>query len=171
MTLEAKLADRWLRDPVLFVRENFRVEPDDWQVKVLRAFPKFQRLAMKAAKGCGKTTVLAWLILNFLTTRPNSNIAATSISGDNLRDGLWKEIAKWLQRSEFLQTMFEVQKQRIVSKQTPLTWWCSARQWSRSADEQHAGREASATAHGDGRHEQTGGKERGARWCVRRGRA
>ena len=53
------------------------VEPDAWQADVLRAFPTHQRLAMKAAKGPGKTTVLAWMILNFLATRAHSNVAAT----------------------------------------------------------------------------------------------
>ena len=129
-----KAITRWRREPVAFVRDCFGVEPDAWQADVLRAFPTHQRLAMKAAKGPGKTTVLAWMILNFLATRAHSNVAATSISGDNLRDGLWKELAKWHQRSPFLSVAFEWQKQRIVSKESPATWWASARQWSRSAD-------------------------------------
>jgi len=119
---------------VAFVKECFGVEPDPWQADVLAAFPTHNRLAMKAAKGVGKTTVLAWIILNFLATRPEAQVAATSISGDNLKDGLWKECAKWLQRSPFLSAAFEWQKQRIVSKERPATWWASARQWSRSAD-------------------------------------
>ena len=125
---------RWKRDPVAFVRECFGVDPDPWQAEVLGAFPTHNRLALKAAKGVGKTTVLAWLTFNFLATRPEAQVAATSISGDNLKDGLWKECAKWLQRSPFLSAAFEWQKQRIVSKERPATWWASARQWSRSAD-------------------------------------
>ena len=128
-----KLA-HWWEHPVDFVRDNFGAEPDAWQADALRAFPHHDRLAMKAAKGPGKTTVLAWMILNFLATRPHANVAATSISGDNLRDGLWKELAKWLQRSPFLSAAFEWQKQRIVSRESPATWWASARQWSKSAD-------------------------------------
>ena len=117
-----------------FVRECFGVDPDPWQAEVLAAFPTHNRLALKAAKGVGKTTVLAWMMLNFLATRPEAQVAATSISGDNLKDGLWKECAKWLQRSPFLSAAFEWQKQRIVSRERPATWWASARQWSRSAD-------------------------------------
>lgn len=103
---------------------------------MLRAFAKEQRLAMKAAKGCGKTTVEAWCLLNFLFTRPHANVAATSISGDNLRDGLWKECANWLQRSPVLSAAFDWQKERIVSRTYPATWWASARQWAKSADVQ-----------------------------------
>ena len=125
---------RWKRAPVAFVKECFGVEPDPWQADVLAAFPTHNRLAMKAAKGVGKTTALAWMMLNFLATRPEAQVAATSISGDNLKDGLWKECAKWLQRSPFLSAAFEWQKQRIVSRERPATWWASARQWSRSAD-------------------------------------
>jgi len=36
----------WREDPVLFVREQFEVEPDLWQIDALRAFadPSSQRL-------------------------------------------------------------------------------------------------------------------------------
>src|SRR3954452_1804701 len=81
----------WIADPVLFVREQFGAAPDPWQEQVLRAFPGRQRLAMKACKGPGKTTVEAWLAWNFLATRSDPKIAATSVSGDNLADNLWSE--------------------------------------------------------------------------------
>jgi phage terminase large subunit len=125
---------RWREDPVAFVRECFGVEPDAWQAHALMDFARSQRLAMKACKGPGKTTVLAWIVWNFLATRPYANVAATSISGDNLQDGLWKELAKWQHRSAFLLRTFEWQKTRIVAKEAPAHWWASARQWSKSAD-------------------------------------
>jgi len=37
------------------VRECLGVTPDPWQDDVLEAFPKHQRLAMKACNGPGKT--------------------------------------------------------------------------------------------------------------------
>lgn len=127
---------RWREDPVAFVREVFHVEPDRWQATALRVFATSQRIAMKACKGPGKTAVLAWMIWNFLATRPYSNVAATSISGDNLQDGLWKELGKWQQRSPFLIRAFEWQKTRIIAREAPSHWWASARQWSKSADAQ-----------------------------------
>jgi hypothetical protein len=129
----AKLA-AWRRDPVMFVRENFHVEPDRWQAEqVLAPFPTDNRIAMTACKGPGKTAVLAWLIWNFIATRPHANVACTSISGDNLQDGLWKELAKWQAKSPFLMECFEWQKTRIVAKEAPATWWASARSWAKSA--------------------------------------
>lgn len=89
---------------------------------------------MKASKGPGKSTILAWLAWNFLLTRPNPKIAATSVSGDNLRDGLWSEMAKWREKSPLIKETFQWQKERIFFKQYPETWWMSARNWSKSAD-------------------------------------
>ena len=94
--------DKWAEDPCRFVRNVFGVRPDPWQAEVLAAFPHHPRLAMKACKGPGKTTVMAWLAWNFLLTRPDPKIAATSVSGDNLADNLWAEMAKWQARSDLL---------------------------------------------------------------------
>jgi hypothetical protein len=124
----------WREKPQVMVRELFGVTPDDWQDNVLAAFPHKPRLAMKASKGPGKTCVLAWLCWNFLLTRPHPNIAATSISGDNLRDGLWKELAAWQHKSELLKAMFTWQTERIFAKEAPATWWMSARTWAKTAD-------------------------------------
>ncbi len=125
---------RWREDPVSFVRENFQVEPDPFQIETLTAFPRNQRIAMKACKGPGKTATEAWCAWNFLATRPHPNIIATSITGDNLQDGLWKEMAKWQNKSPYLSSMFEWTKTRIFSKDHPETWWMSARTWPRNAD-------------------------------------
>lgn len=127
---------RWRADAVAFVREAIGVEPDAWQVDVLVAISREQRVAMIAAKGCGKTTVEAWVILWFIATRPEANVALTSVSGDNTRDGLQKELAKWMGRSAFISANFVWQKERIVSKTHPATWWAAARTWSKSADAQ-----------------------------------
>lgn len=125
---------KWREDPVMFVRDCFGAEPDAWQVEILRAIPHKNRLAMKAAKGCGKSTILAWCSWWFLSTRVHPKIAATSISGDNLADGLWAEMSKWQVRSPFLQAAFEWTKTRIFAKESPATWWMSARSWPKGAD-------------------------------------
>lgn len=80
------------------------------------------------------TTTESWLAWNFLLTRPHPKIAATSISADNLRDNLWTEMALWQNKSPLLKAAFQWNKERIVSKENPETWWMSARQWSKTAD-------------------------------------
>lgn len=124
----------WRERPDIFVREVFKATPDPWQDEVLKAFPHNQRIAMKASKGPGKSCIEAWLAWNFLLTRPHPKIAATSISGDNLRDGLWTEMAKWREKSPLIKSTFVWQKERIFAKDHPETWWMAARQWSKSAD-------------------------------------
>ena len=135
---EAALArlERWRDDPVAMVREAFQAEPDPWQADALRLFakPTTQRLAFKACKGPGKTTGLAWIILNFLATRPNPKVAATSITEDNLNDNLWPEIAKWLHRSPFFEATFLWTKTRVVNRQNPENWFATARTWPKTAD-------------------------------------
>lgn len=125
---------KWRQNPVAFVRDVFHVEPDAWQAEVLKAFPNERRLALLACKGPGKTCVLAWLAWNFLLTRPNPKVVATSISKDNLKDGLWTEMAKWQARSELLKELFIWNKERIQSKEHYKTWWMSARTWTKGAD-------------------------------------
>lgn len=133
-TLAIDAIRRWREHPAQMVRELFRVEPDAWQVAVLDAFPHRQRQALKACKGPGKTTVLAWLCWNFLLTRPHPKIAATSITDDNLKDGLWTEMAKWMGVAPLLQHAFTWRRERIESKEHPSTWWMSARNWPKSGD-------------------------------------
>jgi phage terminase large subunit len=139
---QAKPSDhlrRWRDHPVQFVRELFGVEPDAWQARVLEAFPHRQRLAMKACKGPGKTAVEAWLAWNFLLTRIEPKVAAVSVTAENLADNLWSEMAKWQQRSPLLQATFEWNKTRIFCRQSPETWWMSARSWSKTADRAQQG--------------------------------
>ncbi len=116
------------------VRELFDTEPDAWQEEALEMFPTCPRLAMCACKGPGKTSCLAWLAWNFLLTRPHPKIAATSISADNLADGLWTEMAKWQNRSELLKAAFTWTKTRIFANDHPETWFMSARTWPKAAD-------------------------------------
>ena len=132
-----KLVDQfttWADKPQVMVRELLGITPDPWQDNILEMFPKNPRMAMSASKGVGKTAVLAWLSWNFLLTRPHPNIAATSISGDNLRDGLWKEMAGVQQKSELLKAMFVWQTERIFAREAPATWFMSARTWAKTAD-------------------------------------
>lgn len=82
------------------------------------------------------TTLLAWLCWNFLLTRNNPNIAATSISGDNLKDGLLKEMSKWFSICPLLQSAFVITNTRIFAKHAEKNWWMSFRTWPKSATSQ-----------------------------------
>lgn len=83
--------------------------------------------------------MLAWLAWNFLLTRPHPMIGATSISGDNLKAGLWTELARWRAKAPLLQSMFEQTKTEIFARDHPKTWKLEARTWAKDADAQQIG--------------------------------
>ena len=139
---------RWREDPVLFVREELKVEPDPWQVEALKAFASrdksMMRISLQACAGPGKSAVLAWCGLNFLACYGEKGEhpkgAAVSITQDNLKDNLWPEFSKWQSRSDYLMGAFTWTKEQMFSKSNPATWFISARSWSKTANPDEQGR-------------------------------
>lgn len=139
----------WRSDPVAFVRENFQVKPDLWQIDALQSLTKADssgvtRLAMKACAGPGKTAVLAWIGWWFLSLwggiGEHPKGIAVSVTGDNLDDNLWPELAKWQQRSTYLSGCFTWQAESIFANDHPETWFLSARRFKQSANPEEKGR-------------------------------
>lgn len=125
--------------PVVMVRDLFGVEPDEWQTQVLEEFPHNPRQAMACCKGPGKTAVLAWLGWNFLLTRLHPKVGAVSITGSNLDDNLWPEMAKWQKKSPLLIDQFEWTSESIFLKAHPETWFMTRKAWKPSANEDELG--------------------------------
>ena len=139
---------RWRDDPIAFVRENWRAEPDAWQADGLIAATQHKRLAFQACKGPGKSCWAAWFVWHFLLTRIDPKVVCVSITADNLRDNLWSELALWHARSPILKKAFRVSATRIESVESPKTWWASARSFAKDANpEQQA--DTLAGLHGD----------------------
>lgn len=134
--LAAEKLRSWREHPAKFVRECFGVTPDPWQDEVLEASVTNPQQAMTACKGPGKSATLAWLGWNRLCTRVDCKGIAISITEDNLRDGLWSELAKWQMKSAFLRDQFMWTASRIFHKPKPETWFLSARSWPRSGNPQ-----------------------------------
>lgn len=80
------------------------------------------------------TALEAWLVWNFMLTRPDPNIAVTAIDGNNLASNLWKELAKWQERSPLLKAFFTQSSTKIEAKHKPKVWWCQARTWPKKAN-------------------------------------
>ncbi len=139
---------RWRTDPTYFVRDQFGIDPDEWQKDALAAVARGDaarfRLALKACAGPGKTAVLAWIGWWFLSCFADPGYhpkgAAISESWDNLKDNLWAEFAHWQQLSPFLTETFQWTKKRIFHKHFPKTWFISARTWSKNATAEEQGR-------------------------------
>jgi phage terminase large subunit len=139
----------WRQNPVSFVRDNFNVEPDEWQLDTLMRIggadynPK-RKLCMKACTGPGKSAVLAWIgwhrLACFAAKGEHPKGAALSITADNLKDNLWSELSKWQSRSPFLTQAFKWTKERIYAIDHPETWFLSARSFAKDADAEAIGR-------------------------------
>lgn len=82
--------------------------PDKWQAEYLEELGKqvlecddgvrgVIQMAVASGHGVGKTSLVAWIIHWFLTTRPNAHIVATANTGAQLSDKTWRELAKWKQ--------------------------------------------------------------------------
>ena len=140
---------RWAAEPWNFVREAFDLEPDAWQDDALHriAKPETRRLALKACKGPGKTALLAWIILWFLSTRYQAKVGATSITEANIDSNLWPELSKWLSRSKFLQAGFVWSASRVSRKSDP-NWFAVKRTWPKSGNAE-AQADALAGLHAD----------------------
>jgi phage terminase large subunit len=141
LPIAEELMLRWHDDPVAFVDEVFDLEPivlDSWQVKVLGLVKTRRRVALKASKGPGKTFLLALAILWFLTTRRFPKIVCTSITGDNLDDGLWAELATLIRRSTLLSALFKHTGDAIVLRGFSADWFVSPRTWEKGTQAQQA---------------------------------
>lgn len=143
---------QWRKDPVLFVRDNFGIEPDLWQIDSLNLIggepQSRRRVAMKACTGPGKSAVLAWTawyrLSCFGSIGQHPKGAALSGEGrDNLRDNLWAEIGKWGAKSKFLMSQFTWNKEQIYNNTHPETWFLSARSYPKDADPESIGRSLS----------------------------
>lgn len=142
----------WRENTPQFVRDNFGVEPDAWQIEALERCggpeqPR-RRLGMKACTGPGKSAVLSWIgwhrLSCFGDIGEHPKGAALSGEGrDNLRDNLWAELSKWQQRSSYLKAMFTWTKERIYANHHSETWFLSARSYANDADPEAIGRSLS----------------------------
>lgn len=94
----AGVITRWRDDPVRFVREALRADPEPWQEQALKVIAKEDRLAIRSGHGVGKSAFLSWLVLWWLLTRAPAKVACTAPSAHQLEDVLWGEIAKWHRR-------------------------------------------------------------------------
>jgi hypothetical protein len=125
----------WRQHPAAMVEDLFGAKPDPWQFTVLEESPHKPLISLQAAKGPGKTTLLAWLGWNKLITSICKG-AATSIDWPNLSSNLWAELALWQSKSPLLQKAFTWTKTRISSKEHPEFWFLDARTWPKDADKQ-----------------------------------
>ncbi len=90
---------RWRSDPIAFVREIFGADPEVWQAQSMRAMVDHDRISIKSGHGVGKSTLLSWTLLWWLTTRYPSKVPTTAPTGHQLYDVLWSEAKRWIRKA------------------------------------------------------------------------
>lgn len=109
-----KLIDKWRKDPLVFVESVLGATPERWQVEVLEALPNNLRIAVKSGHGVGKTALEAWIIIWFLVCHSPSKVPCTAPTAHQLKDILWAEIRKWINKlPTWLQTQFDLTSDRL----------------------------------------------------------
>lgn len=123
--------------------------PDKWQTETLLVIEKHVRaglplgspsirLAIASGHGIGKTALVAWLILWFISTRPRPQIVVTANTQNQLTTKTWRELAKW-QQMAIHGDWFEHTGTQLKLKDRRTTWFATAVPWSASNASAFAG--------------------------------
>lgn len=123
-------------NPLLFVTDVIGATPEPWQKEALEKLAQHKRLSIRAGHGVGKTTLIAWVVLWFLTTHHPCKIPVTANSQDQLRDVVWAEIASWARKlPDELRSQIEVTAERVALKAAPEEAFAVARTASKDRPE------------------------------------
>lgn len=118
----------WACDPFSFVVQALQAQPTDQQKQVLKSVKPGSHISIRSGHGVGKTALLSWLVLWFMCTRADARIPCTASTHSQLRDILWPEIGKWIDKLPLqFQKALEWQVERIVWKERKNTWFAVAR--------------------------------------------
>lgn len=121
--------------------------PDKWQIETLDELGRecmrtdletAVKMAIASGHGTGKTALIAWIILWFISTRPHPQIVATANTGEQLTNKTWRELAKW-HKLAINGHWFEHTATKFYHKLAPETWFASAVKWSKERSEAFAG--------------------------------
>jgi hypothetical protein len=147
-------------DPLGFVRFAFpwgkpgtRLEkedgPDAWQSRLLEELGRqcaaqaegradAVQMAVASGHGVGKTAMVSWVILWFISTRPHPQIVVTANTAQQLSSKTWRELAKW-HALAINQHWYSWSATRFAYLAHAQTWFASALAWSKERPEAFAG--------------------------------
>lgn len=94
--------DHYMDNPNDWIRDIIEKEPDEWQAEAFDELLKFHYVSVRSGHGVGKTTLLAWIISYFLSTRFRVKIVCTANTDEQLHDILWAECKDWIDASKSL---------------------------------------------------------------------
>lgn len=112
--------------PVHFVKDIIGVTPDPWQAEALQALADGKNVAIRSGNGVGKSALLSWAIIWFLTTRPYPKVPATAPTLHQLKDVLWSEVSYWINRSK-VKDILVWSAERVGMVGSEQSWFAVAR--------------------------------------------
>jgi len=115
--------------PVNFCREVLGVDPDDWQLVVLRAYGRGERkISIASCHGPGKTAVAAWVTVHQLVCRFPQKTAVTAPSKGQMYDAYYAELVKWMNKlPPAILSLYDIRTERITLKAAPKESFVSVR--------------------------------------------
>jgi hypothetical protein len=123
----AKALKFYRNRPVEFVEDFIGVKPDTVQSEILRSVAENQMTTVRSGHGIGKSSVEAWAIIWFMSTRPFPKIPCTAPTQHQLFDILWAEVNKWLRHNPLLAKEFVWTHEKLYIKGYPEEWFAVAR--------------------------------------------
>lgn len=120
--------------------------PDTWQTALMTELGKqlkaeqegAVRFATTSGHGIGKSTLVAWIILWFISTRPHPQIRVTANTREQLLKTTFRELAVWHKRA-INSHWFTWTATKFYHKDHPETWFANAIPWSAENTEAFAG--------------------------------
>ncbi len=146
-------------DPLNFVRYVFpwkvpgtplenEAGPDEWQTEFLiklgdlsarsKLLESSVQMAVTSGHGVGKTALVSFILIWFISTRFHPQIVVTANTKAQLTNKTWRELAKWHQLA-IHKSWFTFTATRFALTSAPETWFASAIPWSEHNSEAFAG--------------------------------
>lgn len=103
------------------------------------------RESVVSGHGIGKSAMCAWIIDFIMSTRPDSIGTVTANTNEQLSTKTWAQIAKWTKlciTGHWFEVSMGKGSMRMVSKERPATWFCTAQTCREEKSEAFAGQHA-----------------------------
>jgi len=123
--------DEWQKDLLNYIRDEIAKRHNGDVASAIRA-------AVSSGHGVGKSALTSWLIIWFMSTRPNPQCVITANTGAQLDTKTWRELAKW-HKLALNADWFEWTATKFYLKESPETWFTAAITWNESRPEAFQG--------------------------------
>jgi hypothetical protein len=126
-----------VQSPLEFAGRVLSARPTPQQREVLLALERGERrIAIRSGHGVGKSALLSWVLLWWLSVKPGAVIPCTAPTGHQLEDILWGEVSRWHRRmKEPFKSMISLSKGSARHRFSPESWFAVARTARRESPE------------------------------------